>query len=280
MGATTAVLAGRPTPDAVTTLLREHRPTIFHGVPTLYGGMLAQPSGEGEGGSTRGRDSRTAGRGLPPVNGTGGGSASGQDGARPPDDEPSSGEGGPARVQDDRRAPEDGSPPGRERGDGSSRLRLAVSAGEALPAEIGAAREARFGAPVLGGLGSTEMLHIFLSNREGDVRYGTSGKAVPGHALKVVTESGEPAAAGEIGELWVSGGSSAVAYDHHVAGGSPARRTTLRRAVRAAGTSACTGRRRPFLAVVTPARGAASIAPSSRAGARASGRSSRARRPC
>ena len=145
VGATTVVLAGRPTPDAVTALLREHRPTIFYGVPTLYGAMLAQPPGGGHGA-------------------------------------------------------------------GPSRLRLAVSAGEALPAEIGAAWEERFGAPILDGLGSTEMLHIFLSNREGDVRYGTSGKAVPGYMLKVVTETGEPAAPGEIGELWVNGGSSAVAY--------------------------------------------------------------------
>ena len=144
VGATTVVLAGRPTPDAVMALLREHQPTIFFGVPTLYGAMLA----------------------LPP-----GGS-----------------------------------------GDGSSRLRLAVSAGEALPADIGTAWEARFGAPILDGLGSTEMLHIFLSNREGDVRYGTSGRAVPGYDLEVVAETGEPAAPGEIGELWVSGDSSAVAY--------------------------------------------------------------------
>ena len=144
VGATTVVLAGRPTPDAVMALMREQRPTIFYGVPTLYGAMLAHPADNA--------------------------------------------------------------------GDGSSRLRLAVSAGEALPAEIGTAWEARFGAPILDGLGSTEMLHIFLSNREGDVRYGTSGTAVPGYELKVVTESGDLAAPGELGELWVSGDSSAVAY--------------------------------------------------------------------
>ena len=143
-GATAAVLAGRPTPDAVMALLREHEPTIFYGVPTLYGAMLAQPS-----------------------------------------------------VND---------------GDGSSRLRLAVSAGEALPAEIGTAWEKRFGAPILDGLGSTEMLHIFLSNREGDVRYGTTGKAVPGYQLKLIGETGATAAPGEMGELWVCGDSSAIAY--------------------------------------------------------------------
>ena len=102
-------------------------------------------------------------------------------------------------------------PPDRHDSD-SSRLRIAVSAGEALPAEIGTAWEERFGAPILDGLGSTEMLHIFLSNRLGDVRYGTSGKAVPGYRLKVVGETGELAAPGDIGELWVSGDSSAVAY--------------------------------------------------------------------
>ena len=168
VGATTVVLAGRPTPDAVTALLREHRPTIFYGVPTLYGAMLAQPSGAGEDGPARGRDAAAA-------------------------------------AEKDR-------PPGAGYGDRSSRLRLAVSAGEALPAEVGAAWEERFGAPILDGLGSTEMLHIFLSNRPGDVRYGTSGRAVPGYRLKVVAETGEPAAPGEVGELWVSGGSSAVAY--------------------------------------------------------------------
>ena len=102
--------------------------------------------------------------------------------------------------------------PANGRGNASPALRLAVSAGEALPAEIGRAFEERFGAPVLDGLGSTEMLHIFLSNREDDVRYGTSGKAVPGYELRVVTESGEPAAADELGELWVSGDSSAIGY--------------------------------------------------------------------
>ena len=143
-GATTVVLAERPTPDAVMALLHEHQPTIFYGVPTLYGALLADP-------------------------------ANGRENASPA-------------------------------------LRLAVSAGEALPAEIGRAFEERFGAPVLDGLGSTEMLHIFLSNREDDVRYGASGKAVPGYELRVVTESGKPAATDELGELWVSGDSSAIGY--------------------------------------------------------------------
>src|SRR5439155_901882 len=62
------------------------------------------------------------------------------------------------------------------------------------------------------GLGSTEMLHVFLSNRPGDVRYGTSGRVVPGYRLKLVTESGADAAPGEIGDLYVSGPSSALMY--------------------------------------------------------------------
>ena len=197
VGATTVVLAGRPTPDAVMALLREHRPTIFYGVPTLYGAMLAQPSGGDDDDGLAGRQDAST---------PGDGSARGQDNALAPGDIPARGGQGvhaPAKVQP---------PPSGEDGTGPSRLRLAVSAGEALPAEIGAAWEARFGAPVLDGLGSTEMLHVFLSNREGDVRYGASGKAVPGYALKVVAETGGPAAPGEIGELWVSGGSSAVAY--------------------------------------------------------------------
>ena len=94
----------------------------------------------------------------------------------------------------------------------SRRLRRCVSAGEALPEGVARDWERRFGVPILDGLGSTEMLHIFLSNRPGDIRHGTSGKAVPGYDLKVLTDAGDPVAAGEMGELWVSGPSTAVAY--------------------------------------------------------------------
>ncbi len=98
------------------------------------------------------------------------------------------------------------------RADGSERLRLCISAGEALPQEVGEAWEQRFGSPILDGLGSTEMLHIFLSNREGDVHYGTSGVAVPGYELKIVDEEGNPVGVDTVGELMVSGPSSAMAY--------------------------------------------------------------------
>jgi benzoate-CoA ligase family protein len=144
VGACTVALAGRPTPESVMQVMREHQPTIFYGVPTLYGAILADPENN--------RDT------------------------------------------------------------GSQRLRMCVSAGEALPEEVGRRWEERFGAPILDGIGSTEMLHIFLSNRPGDVHYGTTGKAVPGYELRVVGEDGQDAPGGEIGELLVKGGSAAVAY--------------------------------------------------------------------
>jgi benzoate-CoA ligase len=92
------------------------------------------------------------------------------------------------------------------------RLRRCVSAGEALPEDIGRRWSERFGVDILDGLGSTEMLHIFLSNRPGDVRYGTSGKPVPGYELRVVDESSTPVKPGEQGELLVSGPTSASQY--------------------------------------------------------------------
>ena len=144
VGATAVVIAERPTPDAVMDVLRRHSPSLFFGVPTLYGAMLANPDNR--------RDSGSAG------------------------------------------------------------LRLCVSAGEALPAAIGESWQERFGTQILDGLGSTEMLHVFLSNRAGEARYGTTGKPVPGYELELLAEDGEPAAPGELGELWVKGDSAAVAY--------------------------------------------------------------------
>ena len=144
VGASAVLLAGRPTPDAVMQVLQRHEPTIFYGVPTLYGAILADPAND-----------RTR---------------------------------------------------------GFAKLRLCVSAGEALPEGVGRAWQERFGVEILDGLGSTEMLHIFLSNRAGAVRYGTSGTPMPGYELRLLGEDGAPAATGEIGELWVSGASSAVAY--------------------------------------------------------------------
>ncbi len=144
VGATTILIAGRPTPDAVMQTMKTHQPTIFCGVPTLYGAMLA--NGE-----------------CTPAN-------------------------------------------------GSARLRRCISAGEALPEDIGNRFEERFGVEILDGVGSTELLHIFLSNRPGAKRYGTSGVAVPGYEMKLVDEKGVDVAAGEIGELIVDGGSAADGY--------------------------------------------------------------------
>ncbi len=91
-------------------------------------------------------------------------------------------------------------------------LRVCISAGEALPEDIGTRWEKHTQTAILDGVGSTEMLHIFLSNQPGDVVYGTSGVAVPGYALRLVDEAGNEVGAGEVGELLVNGGSAASCY--------------------------------------------------------------------
>jgi benzoate-CoA ligase family protein len=143
-GATAVLSAERPTPAVVMRVMREKRPTIFAGVPTLFASILADPAH------------------------------------------------------------------GREQG--SPALRACISAGEALPKDIGERWRARFGVDILDGIGSTEMLHIFISNRPGDVRYGTSGKPVPGYELKIVGDDGDVAGDGEDGALWVRGPTSAAGY--------------------------------------------------------------------
>jgi benzoate-CoA ligase len=95
---------------------------------------------------------------------------------------------------------------------GSTALRLCSSAGEALPADIGRRTAAHFGCDVVDGLGSTEMLHIFVSNRPGDVRYGSSGTPVPGYEVEIRDDAGRAVAPGELGELFVKGPSAAVMY--------------------------------------------------------------------
>ena len=123
--------------------MRQHQPTIFYGVPTLFAALLASPD-------------------LP------------------------------AR--------------------GAVNLRVCTSAGEALPADIGRRWAAHFGVDILDGLGSTEMLHIFLSNRPGRVRYGTTGLPVPGYEVRVLRDDGQPVGPGEVGELQVNGPTAAMAY--------------------------------------------------------------------
>jgi 4-hydroxybenzoate-CoA ligase len=97
---------------------------------------------------------------------------------------------------------------------GSNRLRMCVSAGEALPAALGERWQDVVGIDILDGLGSTEMLQTFLSNRPGDVRYGSTGKPVDGYELKIVDESGRELHDGEIGELIVRGPSAGDGYWH------------------------------------------------------------------
>jgi benzoate-CoA ligase len=92
------------------------------------------------------------------------------------------------------------------------KLRCCVSAGEALPEDIGRRWLERYGVDILDGLGSTEMLHIFLSNRSGEVKYGTTGRPVPGYKVKLVGDDGDPVKKGEMGELLVNGPTSAVMY--------------------------------------------------------------------
>ena len=143
VGATTVLMAERPTPAAIFKRWVEHGVTVFFGAPTGYAGMLASPD-------------------LPER----------------------------SRVK----------------------LRLCSSAGEALPREIGERFTERFGCEIIDGLGSTEMLHIFLSNRPGAVRYGSTGEVVPGYRLRLVDENGGDTARGEIGDLYVSGPTSALMY--------------------------------------------------------------------
>jgi len=142
-GATTVLMPGRPTPEAVADLLRKYPVTVLFGVPTFYAAFLASAAA-------------------------------------------------PARAE--------------------LRLRNCVSAGEALPVDVGRRWSERYGIDILDGLGSTEMLHIFLSNRIGEVRYGTTGKPVPGYDIRLVGDDGELVKRGEMGELQVRGPTSAVMY--------------------------------------------------------------------
>ena len=93
-----------------------------------------------------------------------------------------------------------------------SSIRLCVSAGEALPGDIFRRWKEKTGVLILDGLGSTEMLHIFISNTEADYRPGTSGRVIPGYEVRLVDEDGNPVGPGEIGTLHARGGSAAKCY--------------------------------------------------------------------
>jgi 4-hydroxybenzoate-CoA ligase len=98
------------------------------------------------------------------------------------------------------------------KGAGSAKLRLCISAGEALPPHVGENWKKQVGLDILDGIGSTEMLHIFLSNTPKELRYGTSGKPVPGYEAKIVAEDGRECGVDEIGELIIRGASAAEGY--------------------------------------------------------------------
>lgn len=93
-----------------------------------------------------------------------------------------------------------------------SSIRYAVSAGEALPAALFERFKRRFDVEILDGIGSTEILHIFISNRPGAIRPGSSGLIVPGYDAKVLDEEGRPVPRGEVGNLFIRGDSTCASY--------------------------------------------------------------------
>ena len=106
-----------------------------------------------------------------------------------------------------------GKPEGDERADYDlSSIRLAVSAGEALPAALYERFKQRYGIDVIDGIGSTEVLHMFIANRPGAIRPGSSGQMVPGYQGRIVDESGAPVPRGEVGNLWIRGDSTCACY--------------------------------------------------------------------
>ncbi len=93
-----------------------------------------------------------------------------------------------------------------------SSLRVAVSAGEALPPALFERFKQRFGLEIIDGIGSTEALHMFISNRPGAVRVGSSGQLVSGYEARILDHDRKPVAAGEIGNLWIAGDSVCACY--------------------------------------------------------------------
>jgi 4-hydroxybenzoate-CoA ligase len=92
------------------------------------------------------------------------------------------------------------------------KLRICTSAGEALPEAVGKTWKQRFGVDIIDGVGSTELLHIFLSNSPDDIKYGSSGRPVPGYRVRLVNDAGADVPDGEVGELLVDAPSAAEGY--------------------------------------------------------------------
>ncbi len=93
-----------------------------------------------------------------------------------------------------------------------SSVRVAVSAGEALPPALFERFKARFGLEIIDGIGSTEALHMFISNRPGAIKVGSSGRLVAGYDARILDDYGAPVAAGEMGNLWIAGDSICDGY--------------------------------------------------------------------
>jgi benzoate-CoA ligase len=93
-----------------------------------------------------------------------------------------------------------------------SSLRFMWSAGEALPQDLHARWDRRFGVPIIDGIGSAESFHIYISNRPGDIKPGSLGRLVPGYEAKLLDDDSRPVAQGDVGTLWVGGPSAALYY--------------------------------------------------------------------
>lgn len=143
-GLTTVLCREKPTPEVVSQVLNECRPTIFFGVPVVYRMLLEHH-----------RDKAAL---------------------------------------------------------NCSSLRLCISAGEALPAPLGQEWQKTFEVEVLDGIGSTEMLHMFMSNHSGDLRYGSSGRLLSGYEAKLIDHEGVATKTGDAGNLWIRGDSAASQY--------------------------------------------------------------------
>jgi benzoate-CoA ligase len=186
VGATTILWPGAPTPANVYAMIERHRPTLFYSVPTGYGMLLAYR--------------RPAVSALEALR-----RASPELGI----------------VSDERRREglhdESGGAAGRSadlqvRDFDLSSIRLAVSAGEALPAALYDRFKQRFGIDIIDGIGSTETLHMFISNRADAIRPGSSGLLVPGYEARLLTDEGDRVLPGEIGNLWIRGDSVCAGY--------------------------------------------------------------------
>ena len=143
VGATTILFDGRPTPDTTFDAIEKFKPTIYYGVPTLYGAQL---------------------------------------------------------LSMEERTPD------------LSSVRICVSAGEALPPELFKRWKEKTNLIILDGIGSTEILHIFISNRSDDYCLGSSGRMVPGYDAKILGDDSKPVKQGDSGNLWIKGGSTARCY--------------------------------------------------------------------